>query len=166
MEFLTDLLNNNPLLFGFGILVIITFFGIMLLQWFKSKTGVDTDALVDGLKEVNKTAQEETAKELKKSVERIVEDATAKKVIEAMTESKTIDTGNGESVTIKEPAKRNQREIKEPAKNKYAVRDETGQFVKADGTEKRKVGRPRKGKTSIIPTSTEFPTPKSAKDRP
>jgi hypothetical protein len=128
MEFITELYNAHSVLFGLIGILVCGFIGLFILQWFSEKTGVKTDKLQEGLKDTIENAQEETAKELKKSVEKITFPAV-------------IDTGNGESVTII------QREIKEPAKNKYAVRDDSGKFAKVDSPEetpKRKAGRPRK----------------------
>ncbi|MBE2188579.1 MAG: hypothetical protein IAE98_03850 [Candidatus Kapabacteria bacterium] len=115
MEFLIEVFNNNTVLFGLVGLLVVCFIGIMLLQWIADKTGVNTDKLQEELKKTAEDAQVETAKELKKTVEKIT------------------DGGQVESAP----------------KNKYALRDETGKFVKADTeiggtTEKRKVGRPRK----------------------
>ncbi|MCO5250995.1 MAG: hypothetical protein M9949_06190 [Candidatus Kapabacteria bacterium] len=191
MEFITDFFNNNIVLFGFVALIVITFVGIMVLQWFKKKTGVNTDALVDGLKDLNETAQVETAKELKKTVERILTKReailsvkegnlveikkdtngndlfiehtfphVAEKTLDGSQEHETyessredgskvtvsIDGPNGETQTF-ETGPDESVTIIGKTKNKYAVRDSNGKFVKADETtEKRKVGRPRKVK--------------------
>lgn len=118
MEFIFE----NHMLVGLGIILVISFVGLIILQWIAEKTGVKTDKLQEGLKEVNETAQVEAVKELKKTVEK-------------MTEPKTIETQPDESVTIKPQAKK-----------QYAVRDETGKFAKVETAEtpKRKAGRPRK----------------------
>lgn len=146
MEFLIEVFNNNTVLFGLVGLLVVCFIGIMLLQWIADKTGVNTDKLQEELKKTAEDAQVETAKELKKTVEK-------------MSEPKTLMTDDGYELPTEEgiynlKEGKWEKEDDEPGpapKNKYALRDETGKFVKADTeiggtTEKRKVGRPRKAK--------------------